>query len=605
LALLPILFGAYRLARWQKPHAWAVTFSPDGRLIATSYYVYNELSDDDYGYFEVRSLATGKRLMQTHQESTVGPLALSPDGRIVAAGHADGSIHLQNLETGAPIAVYHPTDGFQSSLCFGRDGKTLVGASRTGLVLLDVDTGRQIAGLESTEHMYKAAFTADHERLVVLAYEKESRTREFRIYDVGENKLEEIAVIPDPNGRLAWSPDATRLAVADGSQVHLWSIEENTVTGRLRTGRVYAIAFSPDASTIATTGRLRGVVDLWDVRTGKLTGTLACPGDTVSQLAYSPDGAILAAAGGDETTTVWDVAATRRLAVFSGQRSTLLCLWGLLGAFLVWCILWVWSGTRSVAKWRPAWDVALLNCLVLGALTLRMFVVGGIGAIWRTPFPLALGLLASLLSLLVLWMMLGGLRWSLRVPGFLAGAAVIWTVPLVIWGRSNVANFEIALGAVSLLGCLILSLKTIQYFGVRIVHTIDDEKRVLGGESVGQLPLKDALLWTAATALLFAVARLLSPELLSLGDLMRLITVGVFLAVSATAGIVSALGRHPLWYVPFACVVAAAGAWTASAVCSNLSLRWSMCLQLSTVTMTIGSLLVFRVHGYRLRKTEA
>jgi len=113
----------------------------------------------------------------------------------------------------------------------------------------------------------------------------------------------------------------------------------------------------------------------------------------------------------------------------------------------------------------------------------------------------------------------------------------------------------------------------------------------------------DALLWTAATALLFAVARLLSPGLLSLEDLMRLIMVGVFLTASATAGIVSALGRHPLWYVPLACVVAAAGAWTASVVCSSLSLRWSMCLQLSTVTTTIGSLLVFRVHGYRLRKT--
>ncbi len=137
-----------------------------------------------------------------------------------------------------------------------------------------------------------------------------------------------------------------------------------------------------------------------------------------------------------------------------------------------------------------------------------------------------------------------------------------------------------------------------------IVHTIDDEKRVLGGESVRQLPLKDALLWTAAVGLLFAVARLLSPELLSLVDLMRLIMVGAFLAVSATGGIVSALGRRPLWYVPLACVVAAAGAWTVSALCSNLSLRWSMCLQLSTVTMTVGSLLVFRVHGYRLRKTE-
>ena len=48
--------------------------------------------------------------------------------------------------------------------------------------------------------------------------------------------------------------------------------------------------------------------------------------------------------------------------------------------------------------------------------------------------------------------------------------------------------------------CLILILKTLQYFGLRIVHTDGGAERVLGGESRGQLPLKDALLWTAATA---------------------------------------------------------------------------------------------------------
>jgi WD40 repeat protein len=363
LVLIPILLGAYRLARWQKPSASGVAFSADGRLIASSYYVYDELSEAKYGHIEVRSLTTGKRLMRTHQDSIVGSLAFSSDRSTLTTGHFDGSIRLWNLTTRRPVVIRQPTAGLVSLLGFGRDGRTLVAVSRTGLVLLEADTGRQIAAFESPGHMYGAAFAADHNRLAVSVYDEESEARGIRVYDVGNDEFERVVVIADLDGQLAWSPDASRLAVANGSQVQLWSIDQDKAIGRLRTGRVHAITLSPDGASIAAPGR-DGAVDLWDVQTGARTATLIGPGDIVYNVGYSPDGTILAATSADGTTTLWDVATTRRLAVFSSHRSTVLMLWGLLAAFLVWCILWVWSGTRSVAKWRPAWDVALLNCYV-------------------------------------------------------------------------------------------------------------------------------------------------------------------------------------------------------------------------------------------------
>ena len=55
-------------------------------------------------------------------------------------------------------------------------------------------------------------------------------------------------------------------------------------------------------------------------------------------------------------------------------------------------------------------------------------------------------------------------------------------------------------------------------------------------------------------------------------------------------------------YIPLACVIAACSGWMASVVWGTLGIRWSMYLLLSTVTTTICSLLVFRAHGYRLRR---
>ena len=77
---------------------------------------------------------------------------------------------------------------------------------------------------------------------------------------------------------------------------------------------------------------------------------------------------------------------------------------------------------------------------------------------------------------------------------------------------------------------------------------------------------------------------------------------GVPLTVTATVGIVSALGRHPLLHIPLACAIAAGSGWTASVVWGALGIRWSMYLQLATVATTICSLLVFRAHGYRLKR---
>jgi len=80
-------------------------------------------------------------------------------------------------------------------------------------------------------------------------------------------------------------------------------------------GFIYDVAFSPDGKIIAS-GSLDATVKLWDTATGKELRTLIGHTSLVSTLAFSPDGKILASGGVDFAIRTWDVLTGKQLKVF-------------------------------------------------------------------------------------------------------------------------------------------------------------------------------------------------------------------------------------------------------------------------------------------------
>jgi tetratricopeptide (TPR) repeat protein len=72
------------------------------------------------------------------------------------------------------------------------------------------------------------------------------------------------------------------------------------------------VAFSPDGKVLAMASR-EGSVLLWDVAAGKLLATLKGHSGAVTAAAFSPDGRTLATGGGDHTVRLWNVETRREL----------------------------------------------------------------------------------------------------------------------------------------------------------------------------------------------------------------------------------------------------------------------------------------------------
>jgi WD40 repeat protein len=159
-------------------------------------------------------------------------------------------------------------------------------------------------------------FSPDGSRLAGINLQDES----IRVFDV-ETGAEIIALPQGSKGAgVAYSPDGRLLASAgDDRSVKVW----NATTGE-RVGSFFVskdvpfyvpnLAFSPDGSVLAVASGSFGVIKadqdtpitLWSVAEGRELGAIALRSDGPVSIAFSPDGKLLAAYG-TEGISLWDV----------------------------------------------------------------------------------------------------------------------------------------------------------------------------------------------------------------------------------------------------------------------------------------------------------
>ncbi|HEX3051316.1 MAG TPA: cupin domain-containing protein [Aggregatilineaceae bacterium] len=124
---------------------------------------------------------------------------------------------------------------------------------------------------------------------------------------------------------LEWSPDGNTLAVAASRGV--WLVDPDDLSSRLISddgNQMWDVAYSPDGKLIAGAGQ-DGKTRVWDTGTLELVATLGGHPWRVDSVLFSPDGTMLlsGSGGGDGLIQVWDTRTYEHITTLEGHNGTI------------------------------------------------------------------------------------------------------------------------------------------------------------------------------------------------------------------------------------------------------------------------------------------
>ncbi|MFJ5640982.1 AAA family ATPase [Streptomyces sp. NPDC093223] len=220
--------------------AGALALSPDGRTVAADY------DDRTVQLLDITDPARPKRLGEPLRGHTgyVNALVFSPDGRTLASGSADGTVRLWDVsDRTRPKALGGPLTGHLgpvNTLAYSPDGATLASGSDDDTVRLwNVSDPARATRLG-------AALTGHTEAVVSLTFSRDGRTlasggndNTVRLWNVSApSAAHPIGQSMSPNAKtgnfLSFSPKSNMLGVSSGAgTVRLWSLDVDRAVGRI------------------------------------------------------------------------------------------------------------------------------------------------------------------------------------------------------------------------------------------------------------------------------------------------------------------------------------------------------------------------------------
>ncbi|MHC1560795.1 nSTAND1 domain-containing NTPase [Actinomycetospora sp. C-140] len=295
-------------------------YSPDGATLVTG---------DMDGRATVWDLADPERpaavgAAPVHQ-GYVYDVAYSPDGRTVATAGADGTVGLWDMtDRRAPRRLGTPLGGHTAevhAVAFSPDGRTLASVGFDGrLILRDTtDLERPATTAEvATGHVgqvFGVAFSRDGGTVATCGAD-----RTVRLWNAADRSRPTALGTPLTAVSAVWSAafapgGATVSAVDQSGDLATWAADgSGRVVGepvRVHAGPAYQVAFSPDGTMLATAGADHevGLFSAADLsRPTRLGDPLRGHADQVYSVAFAPGGRWLLSAGADRTAVLWDLA---------------------------------------------------------------------------------------------------------------------------------------------------------------------------------------------------------------------------------------------------------------------------------------------------------
>lgn len=266
------------------------------------------------GSFQTSDALSGRSISRADlaRKHEVTCAAVSPNGKHIASGRDDGTVHLWNVLSGEPAGiVLRGHSGRVNVVAFSSDGTRLVTCSEDKSVCLWVYSrrGTTISKAEKVE---------------------------------GEHPVQSVSLCPS-SGRIAtgsssgricvWSADLSAMERVDGHQGGVTAVSFGSNTNRIFSASedhsvctwscgmlqpqnimtvecdepIRRAIISPSGQYVATVGEKSAKIQIHNAATGEPLGPpLVCP-DWAAEIAFSPDGRSLVAGCGNGAVCLWDL----------------------------------------------------------------------------------------------------------------------------------------------------------------------------------------------------------------------------------------------------------------------------------------------------------
>lgn len=274
-----------------------------------------------------RSLA--RTVFEEHIDS-VWAVTFSPDGKLLLSGSMDNTMQMWDVWTGQSLLKLEGHQDGVTCVRFVGEGTALmkgvegvvrmwnvVSSSLDGTIRLwNVTSGEETLCLRGHEGRVFSITVADDSRTLVSGGED----RKIRIWDLrtGEQTAQWDAhsgwvrcVLLSPRGGI--------ISAGEDRVIRFWDVsgtEQRSYEGHR--GTVTSLSIASDGALLAS-GSEDGTARIWDVETGEVIHRLEGHADWVRAVAFSPDGRFLLTGSDDEMILLWDATTGKVVCRYQGH----------------------------------------------------------------------------------------------------------------------------------------------------------------------------------------------------------------------------------------------------------------------------------------------
>jgi WD40 repeat protein len=312
-------YGSGKVLRILPVESKGMAFSRDGRQLLVADYL---------GVVRKWNLSSGRELVPVEFDSppTTRRLFFSPGSEQMAAAEFDGDIlvwDVSNPHRKPGRLVGHK--GNVKTIVWTSDGKRIASGGTDGTVRLwDVASLKSVRVFNNhTDQVVAVAWSPDNRRIVSMGDEQQVLAR---VWDATTGR--ELLQIPPQTGNYSvidsvhFSHDG-KFIISSDTEIHVWNAETGAhvrqvgvaVRGIYRTSKFadrHAVRLSSKSGEMVV-GTQQGVVQVYEIGSGKLLTPMAGHLGEIEAIAFAQDRRRVITAGSDETIREWDVASGAQL----------------------------------------------------------------------------------------------------------------------------------------------------------------------------------------------------------------------------------------------------------------------------------------------------